>query len=184
MSHLPYTAAATVALAIAAFISTKAIAVVVLPLQLVVAWAVLDLAGYASRRTAVIVALPALAGTVGTFKFQPDDAVLPVAAGLGVGFVLVAADTVARVWRRGVEPGTVGSLAVAASALLFAGLTGLFLPAAALHTNSVAIGAAVCGLVSLTAARNPDLAVSRAAVVAVPVTVAALASYAAAILVP
>lgn len=184
LSHLPYTAAATAALAVAAFVSTTAVAAVVLPLQLVVAWAVLDLTGFASRRTAVLAALPALAGTVATFKFQPDDAVLPIAAGLGAGFVLVAADAVFRARKHGVEPGSVRSLAAGSSALLFAGLTGLFLPAAVLHGASVAFGAAVCGFVALVAARNRELAVSRAAVVAIPVTIAALASYAAAILVP
>jgi len=48
----------------------------------------------------------------------------------------------------------------------------------------VAVGAGVCALASLLAARNPELGASRAAVVAIPVTIAALASYAAAILVP
>ena len=108
----PLTAAATAALAVAAFVSTKAIAAVVLPLQLIVAYAVLDLAGFASRRTAVLVALPGLAGQVlATFTFQPDDAALPIAAGLGAGFVLIAADAVVRARRRGVEPGSLGSLA-------------------------------------------------------------------------
>jgi hypothetical protein len=129
-------------------------------------------------------ALPALAGVLGTFKFQPDDAVLPIAAGLGTGFVVIAADAVLRTRRRGVEPGTVRALAAAATALLFAGLTGLFVPAAVLHSASVAIGAAVCGVVSVTAARNPELGASRTAVVGIPVTIAALAAYAAAILVP
>jgi hypothetical protein len=184
LSHLPYTGAATVALAIAAFVSTKAVAAVVLPLQLVVAWAVLDLAGFASRRTAVLAALPVLAGTVATFKFQADDAAVGVAAGLGGGFVLIAADAVFRARRRGVEPGSVRALAAATSALLFAGLTGLAVPAADLHLTSVAVGAGVCAFASLLAARNPDLGASRAAVVAIPVTIAALASYAAAILVP
>jgi len=184
LSHLPYTGAATAALAIAAFVSTKAVAAVVLPLQVVVAWAVLDLAGFASRRTAVLAALPVLAGTVGTFKFSSDDAAVAVAAGLGAGFVLIAADAVFRARRRGVEPGSVRALAAAASALLFAGLTGLAVPAADLHLTSVAVGAGVCALASLLAARNPELGASRAAVVAIPVTIAALASYAAAILVP
>ena len=132
-------------------------AAVVLPLQLVVAWAVLDLAGSASRRTAVLVALPVLAGTVATFKFQTDDAAVGVAAGLGAGFVLIAADAVFRARRRGVEPGSVRALAAAASPLLFAGLTGLAVPAADLHLTSVAVGAGVCAFASLLAARNPEL---------------------------
>ncbi|WP_194910191.1 hypothetical protein [Catenulispora rubra] len=184
LQHLPYAGAATAAIAVTAFVSAKAVAAVVLPLQLVVAWAVLDLAGFASRRTAVLAALPAMAGAAATFKFQPDDAVLPAAAGLGAGFVLVAADAVFRARRRGVEPGAVRALAAAASALLFAGLTGLFVPAAVLHLTSVAAGAVVCAVLSVSAARNAELGASRAAVVAIPVTIAALASYAAAILVP
>ena len=183
-AHLPFLGASTAALVVASFVSAKAVAAVVLPLQLLVAWAILDLAGYASRRTAAFVALPALAATVGTFKFQADESATAIAGGLGAGFFLLAADAVFRAGRRGVEPGTVRAVAAAASALLFAGLTGLFLPAAALHLNSVAAGAAVCGLASLVAARNPELGGSRAAVVAIPVTIAALASYAAAILVP
>ena len=123
-------------------------------------------------------------GAAATFKFQPDDAVLPVAAGLGTGFVLIAADAVFRARRRCVEPGSVRALAAAASALLFAGLTGMFLPAAVLHLSSVAAGAGVCAVLSVSAARNSELGASRAAVVAIPVTIAALASYAAAILVP
>ena len=125
-----------------------------------------------------------LAGTVATFKFQADDAAVGVAAGLGAGFVLIAADAVFRARRRGVEPGSVHALAAAAAALLFAGLTGLAVPAADLHLTSVAVGAGVCAFASLLAARNPELGGSRAAVVAIPVTIAALASYAAAILVP
>src|SRR6185312_7274162 len=45
-AHLPFIAAATAALAVTAFVSAKAVAAVVLPLQLVVAWAVLDLARF------------------------------------------------------------------------------------------------------------------------------------------
>jgi len=182
-SHLPFIGAVTAALVVASFVSPKAIAGVVLPLQLVVAWAILDLAGFASRRTAVLVALPTLAGTVGTFTFQPDEAATAVAGGLGAGFFLLAADAVFRARRRGVEPGTVRAIAAAASALLFAGLTGMFVPAARLDTTSVAIGAAIGAALSLLAARSPELGSRRAVVVAVPATAAALASYAAAILV-
>jgi hypothetical protein len=183
LAHLPFLGASTAALVITSFISVKAVAAVVLPLQLLVAWAILDLAGHASRRTAVLLALPTLTATLGTFKFQADESATAVAGGLGVGFSLLAADAVFRAGRRGVEPGTVRALAAAASALLFAGLTGMFLPAARLDTGSVAIGAAVGALVGLVAARNPELGSSRVVVVAVPATAAALASYAAAILV-
>ncbi|MBW8806899.1 MAG: hypothetical protein JF587_24040 [Catenulisporales bacterium] len=184
LAHLPFIGLATAGLVIASFVSVKAIAAVVLPLQVVVAWAVLDLAGYASRRTAALTALPALAATAGTFKFAADEAATAIAGGLGVGFVLVAADAVFRARRRGVEPGAARAVAAAASALLFAGLTGMFVPAARLDTVSVAIGAAIGGVLALGAARNPELGSSRAAVVALPATAAALASYAAAILVP
>ncbi|NUP47032.1 MAG: hypothetical protein HOW97_06895 [Catenulispora sp.] len=182
LSHLPFLGASTAALVIASFVSAKAVAAVVLPLQLLVAWAILDLAGHASRRTAALVALPTLAATVGTFKFQADESATALAGGLGAGFFLLAADAVFRAGRRGVAPGTVQAVAAAASALLFAGLTGLFLPAARLDQASVALGAAAGALAGLAAARNPELGSSRVVVVALPATVAALASYAAAIL--
>ncbi|WP_344663685.1 hypothetical protein [Catenulispora yoronensis] len=182
-AHLPFLGASTAALVIASFVSTKAVAAVVLPLQILVAWAILDLAGYASRRTAVLVALPVLAATVGAFKFQADESATAIAGGLGAGFFLVAADAVFRARRRGVEPGTVRAVGAAASALLFAGLTGLFVPAARLDQSAVAVGAAVGALLGLVAARNPELGSSRVVVVALPATGAALASYAAAILV-
>jgi hypothetical protein len=183
LAHLPFLGASTAALVIASFVSAKAVAAVVLPLQLLVAWAILDLTGHASRRTAALVALPTLAATIGTFTFQADESATAVAGGLGVGFFLLAADAVFRAGRRGVEPGTGRAIAAAASALLFAGLTGLFVPAARLDTGSVAVGAAVGALVGLVAARSPELGSSRVVVVGFPATMAALASYAAAILV-
>lgn len=182
ISHLPFLGASTAALIVASFVSAKAVAAVVLPLQLLVAWAILDLAGHASRRTAAFVALAPLAATVGAFTFQADESATAVAGGLGAGFFLLAADAVLRAARRGIEPGTVRVLAAAGSALLFAGLTGLSVPAARLDTGSVAVGAAAGALAGLVAARNPELGSSRVVVVALPAITAALASYAAAIL--
>ena len=155
-----------------------------------VAWAVLNLLDLPSRRAAVIAVLPALAADAGTFAYSPDVGATAVAAAIGCGFVLAAADTVLTSRRRGVEPGASRDLAAVVIALVFTGMTALYVAAARLDHLTVAAGAVLAAVLALGAARSrllaelsPSGTVLRSMAVGLPFAAAAVASYAAAILV-
>lgn len=182
-NHLPVVGAIAVAIIVCAFVTPEAVAAVTIVLQAAAALAIRDILRLPGRRAAIVATLPAVAATVGTFRFSADVAATAVAAGLGAGFVLAAGDTVLRSRRRGVEPGATRVLAGTVAALLFAGLTALLTAAARQSPTAAAIGGAVYGILALLAARDRELTASRAAVLGLPAAGAALAAYAAAILV-
>jgi hypothetical protein len=182
-NHLPYLGGLAAALIAASFIRPGAVAAVVLVAQAAVAWAVLDLLGVPGRRAAVIAFLPAVGADYAAFRFSPYVSATGVAAGVGCGFVLAAADSVLRARRHGVEPGASKELAATVAAQLFACLAGLFVAAARMDSTAAAGGGVLAGLFAYAASRNRELSGSRTAVVGFGCTAAALASYAAAILV-
>jgi hypothetical protein len=181
---VPPIAVATIALAVASFTVPQAVAVVAAVLQFATAWAIISLLSYPNVRAVVIAALPALAADAGAFAYSPDISATATAAAIGCGFVLAAADTVLRTARRGVEPGASRELAAAVVALLVTCTSTLYVPAARLDHYTVLGGAILAGLLAFARVRRPDSAItSRAEAVGLPFAVAALASYAAAILV-
>ena len=181
---VPPIAVATIALAAASFTVPQAVAAVAAALQIATAWAIVSLLSYPDIRAVVIAALPALAADAGAFAYSPDISATATAAAIGCGFVLAAADTVLRTARRGVEPGASRELAAAVVALLVTCTSTLYVPAARLDHYTVLGGAILAGLLAFARARRPDSAItSRAEAVGLPFAVAALASYAAAILV-
>jgi hypothetical protein len=182
-NHLPFVAAATVALIASGFVAPKATAAVTVLLQIAAAFAVRDLLRMPGRRPAIVAAVPAVAATAGTFGFTSDVAANAIAAGLGAGFVLAAGDMVLRTRRRGVHRGAARDLAASVTALLIACMTALLTAAARQSATAVAIGGVVYGILALVASRNRELTSSRAAVLGLPAAAAALAAYAAAILV-
>lgn len=182
-NHLPVVGGIAVAIIVCGFVTPEAVAAVTIVLQVAAAFAIRDLLRLPGRRAAIVAALPAVAATLGTFRFSADVAATAVAAGLGAGFVLAAGDTVLRSRRRGVEPGATRALAGTIAALLFAGLTALLTAAARQSSAATAIGGVVYGILALLAARDRELTASRAAVLGLPAAGAALAAYAAAILV-
>lgn len=173
-------AALTIVLAVSAFISPTAVAVVTAAIQAATVVACLALAGHPGRRAAAVAVLPALAANAGTFAFQADESATAVAAALGCGFVLAGGDAVVRAARRGVERGASRDLATVVATMLLAGLAALLTATARLDPHLV-VGAAVLGGVAAFAATK-RLGAPWSAALGPAFTAAALVSYAAAIL--